>query len=193
MVAPKMTSRLNAENIIFTLLVVVGAFSRLITHSWNFTAIMAAGFVFAILFRESKTKAILLPVVAMLLSDFLLSLNLPSMWHSTMNFVYLGIGLSLVPFFLMRKSLDKSLVRIAAILAGSSTFFLVSNFGVWLIDGMYPMNGAGLITCYTMGIPFFQNQLAADILLTPLLLFAAKRVLALDFFQVVVSQSNKGS
>lgn len=185
--------KITAENFTFIVLLVIAAGSRLIQHSWNFTAVMACAYVFVILFKESKTKAILLPVLAMLISDFFIGLNSPNFFHSTMAFVYVGIGLALVPFFLGRESLDKPLVRIAAILAGSSVFFLVSNFGVWVMDGMYPMTTAGLINCYTMAIPFFQNQLAADIIMTPLLLFAAKRVLALDFFQVVVGQSNKRS
>ncbi len=183
--------KITAENFIFIALLVIAAGSRLIQHSWNFTAVMACAYVFAILFQGSKTKAVLLPVLAMLVSDFFIGLNSPKFFHSTMAFVYVGIGLALVPFFLNRKVTDKSLVRIAAILGGSSIFFLVSNFGVWVMDGMYPMTTAGLIQCYTMAIPFFQNQIAADIILTPLLLFVAKRVLALDFFQVVVGQSNK--
>ncbi|AZZ36257.1 hypothetical protein CIK05_05445 [Bdellovibrio sp. qaytius] len=182
--------KITAENFAFIVLLVIAAGSRLVQHSWNFTAIMASAYVFAIIFRDSKTKAILLPVLAMLLSDFFISLNSPNFFHSTMAFVYLAIGLSLVPFFASRKSLDKTLVRVAAILGGSAIFFIVSNFGVWLMDGMYPMTGSGLIQSYTMGIPFFQNQLAADIVLTPLVLFAMKRVLALDFFQAPAVVAN---
>jgi hypothetical protein len=180
--------KITAENFTFIILLVVAAGSRLVQHSWNFTAIMASAYVFAILFRDSKTKAILLPVLAMLISDFFIGMNSPKFFHSTMAFVYLGMGLALVPFFLNRKSLDKTLVKESAVLAGSALFFLVSNFGVWIMDGMYPMTTSGLVQCYTMAIPFFQNQLAADILLTPVLYFTVKRVLALDFFQVVVGQ-----
>lgn len=175
--------KITQENFAFIVLLVIGAASRLVVHDWNFTAIMASAYVFAILFKNSKTKAILLPVLAMLLSDFFIGLNGPNFFHSTMAFVYLGMGLALVPFFMNRKGLDKSLIRIAAILAGSSIFFIVSNFGVWLMDGMYPMTGTGLTQCYTMAIPFFQNQIAADIVLTPLLLFVMKRVLAHFFLE----------
>lgn len=180
--------KMTQENIIFVVLLAIAAGSRLVQHSWNFTALMAASFVFAILFRDSKTKALMLPVLAMLVSDFFISLNTSNFFHSTMAFVYLATGLSLVPFFLTRNSLNKTLVRVSAILAGSSIFFIVTNFGVWLMDAMYPMTTSGLAQCFTMAIPFFQNQLAADIILTPLLLFAMKRVLALDFFQVVIGE-----
>lgn len=182
--------KITSENFAFIVLLAIGAASRLVSHSWNFTAVMAASYAFAILFKDSKTKALMLPVLAMLISDFFIGLNSPNFFHSTMAFVYLGVGLALVPFFMNKKALDKVLVRMAAVLAGSSIFFLVSNLGVWLMDGMYPMTGSGLIRCYTMAIPFFQNQLAADIVLTPVLLFVMKRVLAFDFLQVVVGERN---
>ena len=181
---------MKKENFAFIVLLVIAAGSRLVQHSWNFTAVMASAFVFAILFRNSKTKALMLPVLAMLVSDFFIGLNSTSFFHSTMAFVYLAVGLSLVPFFLSPKALDKTLVRVAAVIGGSTIFFIVSNLGVWLMDGMYPMTTAGLIQCFTAAIPFFQNQFAADIILSPLLLFAMKRVLALDFFQVVISERN---
>lgn len=180
--------KITAENFAFIVLLVIAAGSRLIEHSWNFTAVLAATYVFAILFKDAKTKAIMLPVLAMLMSDFFIGLNSPSFFHSTMAFVYLALGLALLPFFLNKQALDKMFPRMAAVLTGSSIFFLVSNFGVWVMDGMYPMTGAGLVQCYTAAIPFFQNQLTADVILTPLLLFVMKRVLALDFFQVVVGQ-----
>lgn len=185
--------KITQENFIFTVLLAIAVGSRLVQHSWNFTAVMAASFVFAILFKESKTKALMLPVLAMLVSDFFIGLNSSQFFHTTMAFVYLAVGLALVPFFLNSKALDKSLVRVASVLAGSSIFFIITNFGVWLVDGMYPMTTSGLAQCFAMAIPFFQNQLAADIILTPILFFAVKRLLALDFFQVVVSQSHKGA
>lgn len=168
----------------FLLLVIIAASSRMVMHSWNFTAITAASFTFAFLFKDSKTKAILLPITAMLISDVVLG------FHSTMNFVYVGLALALVPIFIFREKTNSVLMKISTILAGSFTFFIVSNFGVWLVDGMYPMTQAGLIQCFEMGVPFYKNQLMADVLLTPVLMFAVKKLLALDFFQVVIGERN---
>lgn len=182
--------KITAENFAFMILLTIAVSSRLVQHHWNFTAVMATSFVFAILFKGSKTKALMLPVLAMLVSDFVIGLNSTSFFHSTMAFVYLGMGLALVPFFVANKSSDKTLVRVVSVMTGSIIFFIVSNLGVWFMGGMYPMTGAGLAQCFTAAIPFFQNQFAADIILSPLLLFAMKRVLALDFFQVVVGQRN---
>lgn len=40
-------------------------------------------------------------------------------------------------------------------------FFIVSNFTVWINSGMYEYSLQGLINCYTLAIPFFQNSLAS--------------------------------
>lgn len=51
-----------------------------------------------------------------------------------------------------------------ATLAGSIQFFLVTNFGVWLLLDTYPKTYAGLVTCYLVGLPLFWNTLAGDTL-----------------------------
>ena len=51
-------------------------------------------------------------------------------------------------------------------LAGSVSFFLVSNFAVWAAWNMYPRTFAGLLTCYDAGLPFFRHAAAGDLLFT---------------------------
>jgi hypothetical protein len=64
-------------------------------------------------------------------------------------------------------------------LAGSVSFFVLSNFAVWAAWNMYPRTFAGLMTCYDAGIPFFRRGVAGDLLFTavmfgaPVLLHAA--------------------
>lgn len=177
-----MSKKITPENIIFTVLLIIAASSRLIAHHWNFTAVMAATLTFAFLFKDSKTKAVMLPVLAMLISDVIIGLNSTSIFHSTMTFVYVGFGLALVPAFLTQKqhsSAQTWLKRMSAIVAGSMIFYVISNFGVWLMDGMYPMTGEGFVQCYTMAIPFFKNQLVADLILTPVFVLVAQKIYAL--------------
>jgi hypothetical protein len=57
-------------------------------------------------------------------------------------------------------------------LAGSVSFFLISNFAVWAAWQMYPKTFAGLLTCYDAGLPFFRRAVAGDLLFTSLM-FAA--------------------
>jgi hypothetical protein len=58
----------------------------------------------------------------------------------------------------------KSVARIGGLsLAASSVFFLISNFGVWIMDGMYAPTFKGLVECYVAAIPFFGYQVAGDL------------------------------
>ena len=48
--------------------------------------------------------------------------------------------------------------RISGALTGACIFFIVTNFGVWSI-GTYGYTINGLVTCYTLAIPFFAYSL----------------------------------
>ena len=47
----------------------------------------------------------------------------------------------------------------AAVLASATSFFVLSNFMVWIGGGMYPSTMAGLGACYVAAIPFYANDL----------------------------------
>ena len=49
-------------------------------------------------------------------------------------------------------------------------FYFWTNFGVWLFDswGMYSKDLSGLLSCYTMGLPFLKNQIISTIIFIPL-------------------------
>ena len=47
----------------------------------------------------------------------------------------------------------------AGVLASSTSFFLLSNFMVWAVGGMYPHGVVGLGACYALGLPFYANDL----------------------------------
>jgi len=52
----------------------------------------------------------------------------------------------------------------AASLAGSVSFFLISNFAVWAVWNMYPKNLSGVMACYVAAVPFFRNAVISDLL-----------------------------
>jgi uncharacterized protein DUF6580 len=77
---------------------------------------------------------------------------------------------------------NKPLPILGASLAGSISFFVISNFAVWGAWGdMYPRTVTGLMACYAAGVPFFRRALEGDILftcamfLTPVVLQAISR------------------
>ncbi|MCI0657884.1 MAG: hypothetical protein L0170_12550, partial [Acidobacteria bacterium] len=54
--------------------------------------------------------------------------------------------------------------RVAAALAGSVIFFVVTNFAVWLgSEGFYEHTLDGLVRCYVLALPFFRNSVLGDL------------------------------
>jgi len=55
----------------------------------------------------------------------------------------------------------------AAVVLGPTSFFLISNYAVWVMSShavwipgdMYSHTVSGLITCYAAGLPFYRNDL----------------------------------
>lgn len=64
---------------------------------------------------------------------------------------------------LLLKDRVKPLYVGAAALASAVSFFLVSNFAVWLSWNLYPKTAAGLVSCYVAAIPFFEKGIVSDL------------------------------
>jgi hypothetical protein len=71
----------------------------------------------------------------------------------------------------------KPLPVIGAALTSSVSFFVISNFAVWAAYDMYPKNFGGLMTSYTLALPFFRQGAEGDLLFTSVF-FATPIVLA---------------
>jgi hypothetical protein len=53
-----------------------------------------------------------------------------------------------------------TVLRVAAgVFASATSFFLLSNFVVWVGSGIYPHNASGLTACYVAALPFYANDL----------------------------------
>lgn len=136
--------------------VVALALSRLVPHPPNFTPLVAAALFSGASYRDWRL-ALLIPLAAMLLADLLLGL------HATLVFVYLGMAAS-VAVGRWLGTRRRPVLLLGAGTAAAVLFFLVSNFGVWLTQNLYPHDVAGLAACYLAALPFFTNSLVATLL-----------------------------
>jgi hypothetical protein len=137
---------------VLLLAIVFGAAAlRLLPHPSNFTPIGALA-LFAGAHFDDKRWAFIVPLAAMFLSDILIG------FHTGMPIIYAAFAIIVCMGFLLKQK--KAALRVTgASLAAATFFFVVSNFAVWAIDGLYPMTFQGLVTCYVAAIPFFQNWL----------------------------------
>ena len=150
--------------VIFSVLIVLGVAGRLLPHPPNFTPMAAialfAGFIFL-----KRYIAVIAVVVTMLLTDYFAFGFLSAEWFASKSMwvVYLALLFPIVFKNFLQKKLG--LFRVAgAALASSTVFFIATNFAVWAFSPMYEKTLEGLVLCYTMAIPFFQNTVAGDLI-----------------------------
>ncbi|MDP3057317.1 MAG: hypothetical protein Q8N37_02235 [bacterium] len=84
------------------------------------------------------------------------------------NLVLIKKILGLLRRFASRND-SKRILGLAGVgIISSVFFFLYTNFGWWLVSGMYPHTLDGLIQCYIMGLPFFKNNLIGNLIFVPM-------------------------
>ena len=134
---------------------------RLVPHPPNFSPIDAMA-LFSGAYVARRWLSFVAPLAALFLSDLVLGF-----YHGVTTVYGTVAVIVLIGWWI---SSNRSAVRIAAgAVAGSITFFVITNFGMWLFSGFYPVTGAGLVACYTAASPFFQNTLAGDLFYAALL------------------------
>jgi len=137
-------------------IILVLALSRIIPHPPNFTPILGMA-VFAGAIFEKKIYAFLIPLLAMIVSDLFLGM------HSSIFIVYIAVCLNVIIGICFIRKI--SYLRIClSLFFGSLVFFIITNFFVWLVSGLYPLSYDGFIACYTMALPFFQNTIISTFL-----------------------------
>ena len=131
------------------------AMFRVLPHPLNVSPVAAMA-LFGGAYFADKRLALIIPFAALIASDLIIG------FHNTMIFVYGGFALTVGIGMWIQKRII--LTHVAAAAVGSSLlFFVITNFGAWMMNGMYPMTGAGLMQAYVAAIPFFQNSLLGDL------------------------------
>ena len=144
------------------------AASRLLPHPENFAPIAALALFGAATF-EGGRSAVLVPLLALLLSDALMQVAYTAGWQHRPGFyegqwVVYGCILATVGIGLLVRRKRNPATIAAATLAGSVVFFVVTNFVYFYgSTSIYPRTLGGLVECYTMAIPFFRNTLMGDV------------------------------
>lgn len=141
----------------FLSLVAFLVLARIIPHPPNFTPVVGMAIFAPFLFRDLFV-AIALPLAAMVVSNLVLG------FHSSMFWVFLSIVLITVGAHWAKMHAPTLMKTASMVVAASTSFFLITNFAVWAMNGLYPMTPAGLMACYIAAIPFFGNTLASTAL-----------------------------
>ncbi len=146
-------------------IVVLLALTRLIPHPPNAVPIAAMA-LFSGAFFTNRLLAYSVPLIAMLISDYIIG------FHSSVIYVYAGVALTVVIGSFI-KHITFLRVGAAAIIA-TLAFFLITNFAAWLHHDLYADNISGLIQAYIAGLPFMRNALLANIIFSYIAFFGVK-------------------
>ena len=138
-----------------TLMILAAAFTRLIPHYPNFTAVGAMA-LFGGAYFSKKYLAFIVPTAALFLSDLFLG------FYSGMWVVYLSFALIVVIGMQIGQTKKPGRVLLASV-SGSVSFFLITNFALFPPNTLYPQSFTGIIESYTAAIPFFSYTLVGDL------------------------------
>ena len=140
------TTRL--EMVVALAMVFVAILARFVPHAPNFSPVLALA-LFAGAMFSSRRLAYGAPLAMILLSDWALG------FYPDILFVYASYVIAI--WMGGMASSRKFLPLLVTGTLSSAVFFLLSNFGVWLMTGLYPRTVAGLVDCFVMALPFMRN------------------------------------
>jgi len=145
------------NRILIIFIIILAVSTRLVAHPYNFTPVLAFSLLAGV---YSKNKfGFLLPISIMLISDYFIGM------HDTILIVYLSLfAVYLIGYYAI-KNINAENIFLGSFL-GPLIFFIITNFAVWMNDGvlgMYTDNFIGLIDCYYRALPFFKNTLISTV------------------------------
>jgi hypothetical protein len=144
------------------LLLLVAVLTHLLPHAgWlNFTAVGGALLYFG---ARRSWREMLAPMAALMATDYILTVY---SYHFSFRlqdyaatWVWYAMAMAMGKILLHAKT---TTMRVAAgALLGPTSFFLISNYAVW-VSGFaypYPRTLGGLGACLAAGVPFYRNDL----------------------------------
>ena len=155
--------KINLTYIGVIALILFASFTRIIPHMPNFTPIGAMA-LFGGAYLSNKYYAFIIPILSLWLSDIIIN-NFILNYYDQFTWFYPGFIwqyasfgiIILMGYFLLKKITLKKVLMTS--IGSSLIFFVITNFGVWASDSMYPLNVNGLISCFVLAIPFYKGTL----------------------------------
>jgi hypothetical protein len=144
------------------LLLLAAVVTRVVPHAgWmNFTAVGGALLYFG---ARRSWREMLTPLAVLMATDFFLtvfSYHYAFKWEAYLP-TWMWYAAAMVLGRILLSERTTGLRVVAAALLGPTSFFVISNFAVWVGNGMYERSLAGLIACYVAAIPFYRNDVAS--------------------------------
>ncbi len=155
-------------------IVIVGILGRFLLINYvgipNFEIITALTLTSAVFLGGVWTFVVPLSIIA--ITDMVIG-NSPVLVFTWSAFAVIGIFGWIFKKYQIPNTKYRILGLTSVGIISSIFFFLYTNFGWWLVSGMYPHTLDGLIQAYIMGLPFFKNNLIGNLIFVPIFSGAA--------------------
>ena len=159
------------------LLLVLAILTRVLPHHamLNFTAVGGALLYFG---ARRPWREMLAPLAALIATDYFLtvySYHYEFVWTSYVTTWAWAAAIMVLGYILLKSR--TSWLRVgAAVVLGPTSFWLISNYAVWVASShavpvandMYAHNFSGLIACYAAALPFYRNDLISTAIVASL-------------------------
>jgi len=151
--------------LLMAILRVVFTFDKDLSPLSNFTPIGAMALFGGAYFTRGKAFAF--PLITLLVSDIILNRFVYfgewKLFYESFIWTYLAFALMVVVGqWLLKKVNVKNFLLSSLIIV--FIHWIVTDFGVWMIGTMYPMNLTGYWACLVAAIPFERNFLAGTLI-----------------------------
>lgn len=158
-----------------SIVLLLAVLSRILPHAfhsvgWNFTAI-GGGLLFfgsrmgaSGSFTRASALKLASALAVLIATDYYLTIYAYGYAFHASAYIVTWLWYAAVCLIGMGLLAKPTVLRVGlGALATSTSFFLVSNFMVWLSGsmGLYPHTLSGLAACYTAAIPFYRNDLVS--------------------------------
>ena len=173
-----LTKNMNQKSKIFIaiMLIILGVVGRFVFIEYigipNFEMITTLSLIAGIYLGGMYIAIV--PLSVIFISDLIIGNNfiLLFTWSA---FLFISLA-----GYLFRNKIKKNIIigSISVSLLSSIFFYLYTNFGWWIMLGMYEHTLSGLLRCYYMALPFFRNSLVGNLILVPIGVWSFSKVLA---------------
>ena len=136
------------RNIAIASIIILAVLSRLVPHPPNFAPITGIS-LFSSKKINNKLFGVFLPIIPLFISDLFIGIS----------FINIFVYLSFIIIHFLGSISPK--IDVKTVFLSSVIFFILTNLGVWYLG--YPKNIEGLITCFTLAVPFFVNTILGDL------------------------------
>ena len=154
-------------NVIFFISIAI--LLRISPHPWNFTPILSIALLTGAYFKNKLS--FLIPCIIIIISDLYIGDFNMAFWVYSSYLIIFIFGKKFISDISYRNIFFSSFL-------GSLIFFIITNFGTWLIG--YPKTMTGFISCFTLALPFYKNTLLSSLFYSSILFVIYESYLLLN-------------